>query len=243
MTATNVPPTAAATGASARTASALRRRIDEGMAVDATDGPWGLISAVVLNPRRHRLTHLVVQPHHRHDLARLIPVSAIDRCDDHVTLSITRAQILRADLVEETQLLPMASYPTTDDGWDVGVSRVVAQPYFGMASSSAYGEVPAVLPTYVTNVFDHIPHGSAEIRRTSDVRSSDDHHVGRVDGFVVNADETITHVVLEHGHLWGHREITIPIDQVDRVRSDLATLRVSRDEVGELPSVPFHRVH
>jgi hypothetical protein len=47
--------------------------------------------------------------------------------------------------------------------------------------------------------------------------------------------------VLEHGHLWERREITIPIGAVAEVKTDRVTLRLSKDEVGELESVPVRR--
>jgi hypothetical protein len=49
--------------------------------------------------------------------------------------------------------------------------------------------------------------------------------------------------VLERGHLWGRREVTIPIDAVETVETDKVTLRLSKDEVGALPSVHVHRWH
>jgi uncharacterized protein YrrD len=64
-------------------------------------------------------------------------------------------------------------------------------------------------------------------------------YIGDVDGFLVD-DDHITHFVLERGHLWGRREVTVPIGAVASVKSDVVTLSLSKDEVGALPS---HRVH
>ena len=46
-------------------------------------------------------------------------------------------------------------------------------------------------------MYDRIPKGDVEIRRASRVCSAEGHHVGDVDGFRVDRDEHITHVVLE----------------------------------------------
>jgi hypothetical protein len=73
------------------------------------------------------------------------------------------------------------------------------------------------------------------------VLSSDGHHLGHVDGFVVDGEQRITHLVLEHGHLWGKRELTIPISAVAEIMSDAVTLGLSKDQVGALPSVPVAR--
>ncbi len=96
-------------------------------------------------------------------------------------------------------------------------------------------------PARVSMTYDRVPEGTVEVRRASEVRSSDDHMVGHVDGFLVDPTEKITHLVLEHGHLWGHRDITIPIADVERATSDIVQLRVSRNAIGEYPSVPFNR--
>jgi sporulation protein YlmC with PRC-barrel domain len=85
------------------------------------------------------------------------------------------------------------------------------------------------------------PQREVEIRRSSRVTLSDGHDVGHVDGLLVDRDEQITHLVLEHGHLWGHREVTIPIGAVAKVESDTVTLSLSKDEVGALEPAAVHR--
>ena len=71
--------------------------------------------------------------------------------------------------------------------------------------------------------------------------SSDGHHLGTVDGFLISAESPVADVVLERGHLWGRRDVTIPIGAVAKVESDTVTLRISKDEVGDLPTVRVHR--
>ena len=68
--------------------------------------------------------------------------------------------------------------------------------------------------------------------------SRDGHVVGHVDGFIVDRQNGITHLALERGHLWAHREITIPVKDIESVASDCVRLRVTRDDVAASPSVP-----
>lgn len=42
-------------------------------------------------------------------------------------------------------------------------------------------------------MYDRIPKGGVEIRRTSDVYSAGGHHLGHVEGFLIDRDEHITH--------------------------------------------------
>jgi hypothetical protein len=59
--------------------------------------------------------------------------------------------------------------------------------------------------------------------------------VGHVDGLLVDdAGGRLTHVVLEHGHLWGKREVSIPVAHVEAVRNDEIALGLTKDEVGGL---------
>ena len=55
------------------------------------------------------------------------------------------------------------------------------------------------------------------------------------------ARELISHLVLEHGHLWGQHEVTIPIAAVTEIKNDEVTLVCSKDEVGKLKSFRVHR--
>ena len=72
--------------------------------------------------------------------------------------------------------------------------------YYAGAGVDPY---PGGLDSRVAMYYDRVPKGEVEVRRASAVISVDGHSLGEVDGFVVDADEHITHFVLERGHLWG----------------------------------------
>ncbi len=112
-------------------------------------------------------------------------------------------------------------------------------PYYSAALD--VGGYPGEFDSDVTVYYDRVPKGQVEVRRASAVISADDHSLGEVDGFVVDAEEHITHFVLERGHLWGRKEVTIPIGAVARVESDAVHIALSKDEVGALPAVRVGR--
>ena len=144
--------------------------------------------------------------------------------------------------VEETAYIRLGESPELEPGWEMGVESVLAQPYYGYGSVGAgYETLPVDYDPHVSVTYDRIPKGEVEVRRASDVTSADGHHLGKVDGFLVDDDDAITHFVLERGHLWGRREVTIPINAVAQVFTDAVTLTLTKDEVGELPSVRVHR--
>ena len=219
-------------------------RLELGSSVICTDGPLGELADVVIDPIKRRVTHLVVDPDGDHGKARLVPIdlASADEADSpviSVRCSLEEANQLEA--VEEWAYLRLGEAPELEPGWEIGVESVLAEPYYVYGGGPGYETLPAGYDPHVTVTYDRIPKGEVEIRRASEVTSSDGDRLGKVDGFLVDDDDAITHFVLERGHLWGKREITIPINAVAHVDTDAVTLTLTKDEVGELPSVPVHR--
>jgi len=207
--------------------------------VRCRDGLFGEVADVVIDPTRRRVTHLVVQPHRQHGLARLVPIAlaTADEGSAGINLSCLIEEVRCLEPVQEFAYLRLGEFPVADPDWDVGVENLLAIPYYGVG----FGGNPVDYDPHVGVSYDRIPKDEVEIRRKSEVVSADDHRVGHVDGFLVDVDDQITHVVLEHGHLWGRRDVAIPISAVDRVASDAITLNLTRDEVGALPEAAVRR--
>jgi sporulation protein YlmC with PRC-barrel domain len=219
-------------------------RLELGSPVTCTDGPFGELADIVIDPTKRQVTHLVVEPHGDHGKAKLVPAELADTDQGESSAISLRCSVQEAgqlDDVEEYAYLRLGDSPELEPGWEIGVESVLAQPYYGSAAGIGYETVGAQYDPHVSMTYDRIPKGEVEIRRASEVTSSDGHGLGKVDGFVVDDEDGITHFVLERGHLWGKREVTIPISAVATVHTDALTLTLTKDEVGELPSVPVHR--
>jgi len=217
-------------------------RLDLGSPVRCTDGDFGELADVVIDPKTRRVTHLVVQPHHGGEQARLVAVEraqAGESSDATISLACTVAEMREFELVRESAYLRLGEVPVEDPDWDVGIEDPLAlPPPTGMGTFGAGG---VDIDPHVMLSYDRIPMGEVEIRRTSSVTSADGHHLGHVDGFVLDGEQQIAHLVLEHGHLWGRREVVIPASAVARVETDEVTLTLAKDEVGALPSTRVHR--
>ena len=216
-------------------------RLEIGDRVRCTDGVYGELADIVIDPLEKRVTHLVVQPEQGEGEARLVPIQLAKGRDDEqreIELECTLDEAQRFESVHEAAYLRLGESPAEDPDWDVGVEDVLAMPYY---ARSRRRRIRASSTTHVTMYYDRVPKGEVEVRRASAVISADGHSLGEVDGFVVDADEHITHFVLERGHLWGRKEVTIPIGAVARVESDAVHVALSKDEVGALPAVRVGR--
>ncbi len=205
-----------------------------------TDGALGELADLVIDPTKRRVTHLVVRPHDQQSLegARLVPIELAESAEEQaeIRLGCTIEDVAKLETVQEFAYLRLQEFPVDDPDWDVGVSAVLATPYYGPAELSELNYAPDA-----GMVYDRIPKGEVEIRRASAVTSADGHHLGHIEAFILDDQEQVTHFVLEHGHLWGRREVTIPIGAVTKLETDMVTLSLSKDEVGGLPSVAVHR--
>ncbi len=89
---------------------------------------------------------------------------------------------------------------------------------------------------------ESLPPGKFRIRRGAPVQASDG-KVGWVDEFVViPANGEITHLLLREGHLWGCKEVTIPVSAIERIEGRTVYLKLNRRGVQALPSVPVRRL-
>jgi hypothetical protein len=203
-----------------------------GSEVSCTDGICGELTRVVVDPVADVLTHLVVEPEGRLGLARLVPIDLVDAeaPGEQVRLSITLAEFAHLDPAEETQFVP-----GTQGYQAYGPQQVLTWPY------STLGGAPAVPQRLLDGVsetvtYDTAPAGEVEVRRGDRVHATDG-AIGHVEGLVIDPrNHHVTHVLLQEGHLWGRKEVAIPISAVTGT-DDGIQLSLTKHEVGNLPPV------
>jgi sporulation protein YlmC with PRC-barrel domain len=84
--------------------------------------------------------------------------------------------------------------------------------------------------------YDNVPLDEVEVRRGEHVHAADG-DIGRVQGLVIDPrDHHVTHVLLQEGHLWGRKEVAIPISAVTGV-DDGIRLSITKQQVQDLPPV------
>ena len=86
-----------------------------------------------------------------------------------------------------------------------------------------------------TDVQDVVPLGETEVGRGEHVHALDG-EIGQVEGFLVDPDDhRVTHVLLQEGHLWGRKEVAIPMSAVTGVENGIR-LSMTKKQIEDLPS-------
>jgi sporulation protein YlmC with PRC-barrel domain len=193
-----------------------------GADASCTDGHVGKVIRVVVNPVRKVVTHLVVEPTHREGLGRLVPLDLVDVDADtgNVTMRCSLEEFTKLEIAEETQFLP-------GDGFaGYASSQVFALPYYGLGQGN-------ITPPVVT---DMLPEGEVGVRRGQHVHATDG-GIGRVQGLVIDlTTHHVTHILLQEGHLWGRKDVAIPINAVKMIENGIQ-LKLTKQEVQDLPEI------
>jgi len=173
----------------------------------------------------------VVEPKHRRGLARLVPLDLLAATTDEIRLRCTLAAFEELDPAEETQfVLGGNGY----EGYTPG--QVLSWPYYGLGVGMGVGMGLGLGNVSQPVVSDTLPLGEVGIRRGEPVHATDG-EIGHVQGLVINpADRHVTHVLLQEGHLWGRKEVAIPIGAVTGVDAGIQ-LSLSKQQVQDLPPV------
>ena len=227
----------------AMTTSETAWRVALGASITTKDGDDFEVGDLVIDPDQQRITHLVVQPRHRHDRSRLVAIGEVAAGHDGLTISRTSRWLDHTPAIEEIGHFRIGDWPDLGEGWRVGVVNTWAMPFYGSVGWSKVGDGLDLDLGAEASVFDRIPEATEEIRRASEIRSSDDHRVGHVAGALIGRDGRMSHIIGLRDHLWGDREVAIPIADVARIHTDQIDLRASRHDVDRYPSVrrPHHR--
>lgn len=195
--------------------------------VTCTDGATGRSTYVILNPVTRRVTHVVVKEGIFPWLERLVPVEMVaETSPDEIRLNCTGEELHGLDSFIETEFVP---------GQDPYESYDLGQ----------YHLWPYVFPEEEPMLVEHerVPPGELAVRRGNHVRATDG-DVGRVDEFLVDREtEHITHLVLREGHLWGQKDVLIPVSGIGQIDEDRVYLTLSKAEVAGLPTIPLQRWH
>jgi hypothetical protein len=217
----------------------------------------GQLSRVIVEPIDRVLTHLVVEPKHGRNSGCLVPIGLVDSSADQagpatagataedgrqsigeIRLTCTKAEFDALEAAEETKLAGGG-----DEEWRYEQDQIAAH-HDGLGLRGGIGVGPGGLGNaplthagsgFVTH--DRVPPGEVQLRGGEHVQAVDG-AIGRVHGLAADrVDHHVTHVLLDKGHLWGHKTVAIPIEAIADVDEGVR-VNLTKAEVRDLP--PIH---
>jgi len=189
--------------------------------VTCGDAPCGRSTFIILNPVTDEVTHLVVQQETFPETDRLVPVDLIAESTPHrILLRCTKDELSDMPPFTETEFIPPA---------DREMYPLMMWPY-------AVPESAAMILKH-----EHIPPGELAVRRGARVEASDG-RIGKVDEFLVDPETChITHLIMREGHLWGQKDVAIPVSEIERMDEDTVYLKMDKANIEALPAIPMQR--
>ncbi len=202
--------------------------------VECTDGLYGRSEYVLINPLTDKVTHLVVKSDSPPYTEYIVPVESITTTiADTIRLSCNKFELELMNPFVETQFVvsqvPVGSIPLAG----------------GMYGLGTYFYYPYVKPEVTMRLpVEHfqIPIGEMAVRRGTRVEAKDG-YIGKVDEFVVSPETGhITYLVMRTGHLWGAKNVIIPLSAMADSGDDTLFLNIDKQEVEALPTFPVRRL-
>jgi hypothetical protein len=88
----------------------MRTQFSLGAKASCTDGFCGVVSRTIVDPAAGTITHLVVEPRHRKENGRLVPVELVDATAGEIRLRCTLAEFDGFDPAEEVEVADGGGY-------------------------------------------------------------------------------------------------------------------------------------
>jgi sporulation protein YlmC with PRC-barrel domain len=204
--------------------------------VECSDGdnrhPIGHSVFVLINPITDQVAHLVVEAENSPNTEYIVPIDMVaETSAETVRLKCTVAELEKMPVFIKNEFIKdkVLNYA----GYGGGITRKDSCYYMPYVTSEVR------VPVYA--VRQQIPPGELAVHRGTHVEATDG-HVGKVDEFVVNPENShITHLVMREGHLWGKKDVIIPISAIGETRENTLFLNLNKQQVESLPAFPLHR--
>jgi hypothetical protein len=202
--------------------------------VECMDGVCGRSIFVLIDPVADQVTHLVV----KEDVSNteyIVPVDFVaETIADTIRLRCSKAELEKMDPFMVTRVITDkvagSKFMYAGGATGIGAGAVYYFPY-----------VSAERTVYESVKKQQVPPGELAVHRGTSVEATDG-YVGKVDEFVVNPENGhITHLVMREGHLWGKKDVIIPVSAMGDTHEDTLFLKLTKLQIESLPNFPLHR--
>ena len=201
--------------------------------VECTDGICGRSEYVVIDPLASEVTHLVVKEDSSPNTEYIVPVKLLsETLANTIRLHCSKAQLEKMAPFVKTEYI-LEKVPASNLVFRGGIYGVGSYYYLPYVVSEKMVHVPVKRK--------QIPAWEHTVRRGTRVEAMDG-YVGKVDELVVNPKNgRITHLVMREGHLWGQKDVVIPLSALGDTVADTVYLKLHKQQVEALPTLPLYR--
>ncbi|MCL4560135.1 MAG: PRC-barrel domain-containing protein [Chloroflexi bacterium] len=201
--------------------------------VECTDGVCGRSVYVLMNPVNDQVTYLIVKEDTSPNTEFMVPVDFVTETkSDMIRIRCSKAELEKMDPFIKTEFIEEI-VPVRNLDYGGGTNGI-----------GSFYYLPYVTPdktVYVPEESRQIPLGELAVQRGTRVEATDG-FVGKVDEFVINPENGhITHMVMREGHLWGKKDIIIPLSAMGDTHDDTVFLKLDKHQIESLPTFPLQR--
>lgn len=204
--------------------------------VQCTDMPCGESTDAIINPVTKTVTHFALKDKKLPgNPTRLVPIDKVaSATHDRITLNCTRDEVASMRPFIVSNFVPQAG-----TGQDYSAGSFYASSYaVGHADDAQYRVNQRA---YAKVDEEQVPRGERSVTAGMKIEASDG-KVGTLDELVLDPDSgEITHIQMREGHLWGKKDVAIPIEEIDYADADTVYLKIDKVSVKTLPAVKVKR--
>lgn len=190
--------------------------------VQCADGPCGECTNVIVNPVNHTVTHFALKDKSLPDNpTRLVPVTKVAGVtSQQITLNCTKA-----DVAKMTPFIVSNFIQESAEGRAYASGEAYHSQY--VVDDTAYDEVQETTA----------PADSLSLYTGMQIEATDG-KVGKLDQLVLDPKSgEITHVMMREGHLWGKKDVAIPIASIEFLDEKTVYLKLDKAAVRALPAI------
>ena len=203
--------------------------------VVCVDGECGKLSHIIIERNSQKVTHFVVAVSNLLEShKRLVTTDCVVRTtSESVALNCTKQELEAMPSFTEMRFLnPItAQYEPLEEFSDKALASRGS--YFAWSDSSMLTDTGVDIFSMPVEE-ELIPAGEMAVHRGASVEATDG-HIGRVEEFLVDPnDQHLTHLVLEKGHLWHKKELTVPMSAIAKMDEEYIYLNIDKATVKSL---------
>jgi uncharacterized protein YrrD len=198
------------------------------------DGEYGKSSHIIIEQNTQKVTHFVVEVSNLLESHKyLVSIERVVRTTPKsVALDCTKKELAVMPSFTEMQFFNPVTYKYEALKDFSEEAMAYRNSYLMWSDPSLDADMSADIFSMPIEA-ELIPTGEMAVRKGAWVEATDG-HIGRVEEFLVDpSDRHITHLVLEEGHLWHKKVLTLPLSEILYMNEDYIYLKLDKQAVSQ----------